>query len=265
MSETHFKRFVMIIRSAGFVDPDLIGSQNTLNFAYIIYLTLRSQGKPPAEIEKWVRRWFVMSMLTGRYSGSPESTFDYDIRQMHLNGFENYARAVTAAELSDPFWNSLLPQEMNTSASSSPYFRVFQAASVKMNDKGFLSRDISVPDLILNKSDVHHIFPRNYLKGIGMKKGQYNQIANYAIMQSEINIAISDKPPEVYFKTILKQCNGGRKAYGGIADRDELDINFAMHCIPDGMENKTAEDYESFLEERRKLMALKIKKYFASL
>ena len=35
MNESHFKRFVMIIRSAGFVDASLIGSQNALNFAYI--------------------------------------------------------------------------------------------------------------------------------------------------------------------------------------------------------------------------------------
>jgi len=35
-----------------------------------------------------------------------------------------------------------------------------------------------------------------------------------------------------------------------------------MHCIPEGMENKTVEHYEGFLQERRKLMAKKIKKYY---
>jgi hypothetical protein len=34
MNETHFKRFLMIIRSAGFVDASMIGSQNALNVAY---------------------------------------------------------------------------------------------------------------------------------------------------------------------------------------------------------------------------------------
>jgi hypothetical protein len=48
-------------------------------------------------------------------------------------------------------------------------------------------------------------------------------------------------------------------------DSEELASNFAMHCIPDGMENRAAEDYDGFLEERRKLMAQKIKKYFKSL
>jgi hypothetical protein len=265
INETHFKRFVMIIRSAGFVDASLIGSQNALNFAYILYLTLRGQGMPPADIESAVRRWFVMSALTGRYSGSPESTFDFDIRQMHEQGFSVFGPATFAGELSDAYWDALLPQEMNTSSSTSPYFRVFQAAQVKLGDKGFLSRDITVRDLILNKCDVHHLFPRNHLKGRGMSKGRYNQIANYALAQSEINIAIGDKAPEIYFKQLVEQCHGGQKRYGGITDLDELKANLAMNCIPDTLLNGDAPDYDAFLEQRRRLMAAKIKTYFKTL
>jgi hypothetical protein len=91
---------------------------------------------------------------------------------------------------------------MDTSASSSPYFRLFQAAQVKLNDKGFLSRDLSIRDLIDVKSDVHHVFPREYLKSRGMTRGQYNQIANYVVAQSDVNIAIGKKEPAVYFKQL---------------------------------------------------------------
>lgn len=265
INETHFKRFVMIIRSAGFVDASLIGSQNALNFAYILYLTLRVQGKPPADIETAVRKWFVMSMLTGRYSGSPESTIDFDIRQMHDQGFDAYGTVTFAGEMSDAFWNTLLPQQMNTSSSSSPYFRVFQAAQVKLGDHGFLSRDISVRDLILNKSDVHHLYPRNHLKGQGLNRGRYNQIANYALTQTEINIAIGDKDPDVYFRQIVEQCEGGKKKFGGITDTAELEANFAENCIPQSMMSAHVPDYDSFLEERRELMAAKLKTYFQAL
>ncbi|HEU0188968.1 MAG TPA: DUF262 domain-containing protein [Gallionella sp.] len=265
ISETHFKRFVMIIRSAGFVDASLIGSQNALNFAYILYLTLRVQGKPPADIETAVRKWFAMSMLTGRYSGSPESTIDFDIRQMHEQGFDTYGTVTFAGEMSDAFWNTLLPQQMNTSSSSSPYFRVFQAAQVKLGDHGFLSRDISVRDLILNKSDVHHLYPRNHLKGQGLNRGRYNQIANYALTQTEINIAIGDKAPEIYFRQVVEQCNSGKKKFGGITDIAELRANFAENCIPQSMMSANVPSYDSFLEERRELMAAKLKAYFQAL
>lgn len=265
INETHFKRFVMIIRSAGFVDASLIGSQNALNFAYILYLTMRSQGKAAADIESAVRRWFVMSALTGRYSGSPESTFDFDIRQMHEQGFDAFGPATFSGELSDAYWSALLPQEMNTSSSTSPYFRVFQAAQVKLGDKGFLSRDITVRDLILNKCDVHHLYPRNYLKGQGLNRGRYNQIANYALAQSEINIAIGDKAPAVYFKALAEQCQGGKRKYGGITDLDELKANLAENCIPELILNGEPQDYDAFLETRRMLMGAKLKRYFHSL
>jgi hypothetical protein len=265
INETHFKRFVMIIRSAGFVDPALIGSQNALNFAYILYLTLRAQGKPPAEIESAVRRWFVMSVITGRYSGSPESTIDYDIRQLHEVGFDVFGTATFAGELSSAYWDTLLPQEMNTSSSSSPYFRVFRAAQVKLNDKGFLSKDISVRDLILNKCDVHHLFPKNHLKGQGLKSGRYNQIANYALAQSEINIAIGGKDPAAYFAELSKQSDGGKRKYGGIDNREEMEANLRMNCIPGGMLEGVPMSYDVFLEERRQLMSSKIKTYFQTL
>lgn len=265
MNETHFKRFLMIIRSAGFVNASMIRSQNSLNFAYILYLTLRNQGIPNADIGRYVRRWFVMSMLTGRYSSSPESTFDQDIKQIHEIGIEEYADILIRSELSDAFWESALPQALNTSVASSPYFRLFEAAQIKTNDLGFLSRDITIKDLIDVQSDVHHIFPRNYLKKKGMGRAQYNQIANYAVTQNEINIAIGSKEPKIYFGQLMEQCQGGKKRYGSITDLAELMNNFNANCIPNGMEEMTADDYSSFLSMRRMLMAQKIRKFFEGL
>ena len=265
MNETHFKRFLMIIRSAGFVDAAMIGSQNALNFAYILYLTVRALNTPNAEIERLVRRWFVFSILTGGYSSSPESSMDYDIRQIHSQGIAGYANNLIRGELSDAFWESALPQAMNTSVASSPYFRLFQAAQVKLNDLGFLSRDISVRELIEVKSDVHHLFPKQYLKKSGLTRGQYNQIANYVVAQSEINIAIGKKEPQTYFGQLLEQCDGGKKRYGNITDEKALRKNLHMHCIPEGIEKMTVEDYPLFLNNRRTLMAQKIKTYFEGL
>jgi len=265
MNETHFKRFVMIIRSAGFIDAAMIGSQNALNFAYILYLTLRGQGVPDAAIERHVRRWFVMSILTGRYSGSPESTFDYDIRQVHLQGIDAYSEAVVRGALSDAFWAAALPQSLDTSVASSPFFRLFQAAQIKLGDKGFLSQEISVRDLVEVKSDVHHLFPRDLLKKHGLQRGQYNQIANYVVAQSEINIAIGNKEPRVYFAQVREQCGGGLRRYGNISNLDALRENLCMNCIPDGMEDMDTQGYPAFLVERRKLMAGKIRAYFESL
>ncbi len=265
INKTNFERLVMILRSAGFITSELISGQNAVNFAYILYLRGRDEQMAPPDIEKVVRRWFVMSVLTSRYTGSPETTFDFDIRQIEANGLLGFTSSVIDAQLSDGFWSTLLPQQMETSSSTSPYFLVFKAAQVKLVDKGFLSRDITVHDLIINQSDVHHLFPRNHLKKMGMNRGRYNQIANYAITQSEINIAIGDKAPSIYFKDLSDQCQKGKRKYGAIASLAELKSNLAEHCIPEGVFGELAEDYDRFLEERRKLMAAKIRFYFDKL
>ncbi len=142
INETNFQRFLMIIKSTGFIDSSMIGSQNALNFAYIVYLTMRFQNARPEDIERCVRRWFVMAVLTGRYSSSPESQFDLDIRQIHALGVQPYLDGIIGGELSDAFWDVRLPQEMDSSVASSPYFQAFKAAQIKMGDFGFLSNDI---------------------------------------------------------------------------------------------------------------------------
>ncbi len=265
MHEDYFKKFVMIIRSAGFISPDLIRSKNALDFAYIIYLKLREEKMPQGEIARLVSRWFVFSVITSRYGGSPESTFDYDIRQMANHPFKDYLASVEQAELSDSFWNFGLTQRLDTSAGSSPVFHVYQASQVKGQDKGFLSRDITVADIILYKGDIHHIFPKSYLKNNNKSKGEYNQIANYVLMQQEINIAIGAKSPNVYFSELKEQCEGGKMKYGGIETMDELLSNLKTHCIPESIFSLDINGYDSFLEERRQLMSDKIRNYYYSL
>lgn len=265
MNETNFKRFLMIVRSAGFIDPSMIRSQNALNFAYILYLLAVSEKINPAKIEKLVRKWLVLSILTGRYSSSPESFFDLDVRRISELGIEQYFSDLESSSLSDAFWSSFLPQQMDTSVASSPYFNVYLASHVKFNDKGFLSRDITVRDLITHRGDVHHLFPKNYLKKYGLTRGKYNQIANYVMMQSEINIAIKDRAPSEYFSHLLECCKKGESSFGAITDFVEIKENFKTHCIPEGMENKTIDHYEEFLKDRRRLIALKIKDYYAGL
>ncbi len=265
MNETNFKRFIMILRSAGFVTASMIRSKNTLNFAYILYLTLRKENLEASKIETMVRRWFAMSILTARYTGSPETAFDVDIRNINEHGAEQYLKKIELADLSDAFWEVGLPQNMDTSVASSPYFNVFLASQVKANDKGFLSSDISVRDLLEGQSNIHHIFPRKYLQSHGLTPGSYNQIANYVVMQSEINIAIGAKEPAAYFSMVSEQCQNGTPQFGGISDHAQLQANLDSHCIPREIETKTVESYDEFLKERRNLISAKIQNYYKSL
>ena len=265
INETNFKRFLMIIKSAGFISPKLIRSQNAINFAYIVYLKLKELNVNSVSIESYVRRWLVYSILTGRYSGSPESSFDFDIKQISQKPFDEYLKEKEEGELSDAFWNASLPQSLDTSVASSPYFHVFLASQVKANDRGFLSKDVLVGDLISLRGDIHHLFPKDYLKKHGLDRSKYNQIANYVYMQSEINIKVGNKPPKDYFEIIKTQMQENNRQVSGLATEQELLENLKMNCVPSEIMEMTIENYNEFLNLRRKQMALKIKDYYFGL
>lgn len=266
INKTNFDRYMMIVKSAGIIDESLIRSDNVLNFGYILYIFLRDKGYHPDYIETVVRKWLVLSLLTGRYSGSPESMFDYDIKRFDSNDPMEYLKSVELGSLSDAYWEHILPEKLNTSVASSPYFKVYLMSQVKAGDQGFLSKHITIQALIENRGDIHHLFPKKYLQNNGLNvRGEYNQVANYALTQSEINIRIKDAAPNVYMSDILKQIERKEPTIGGIVDMDELKETLKQNCIPEEFVNYDVNDYKSFLEQRRRLMAQKIKEFYFSL
>lgn len=268
VNQTNFQRYLMILQSAGIIDESLVRSQNVLDFGYILYLLLKEKGIEESQIQHEVKKWVIMSIITQRYTSSPESMFDYDIRR--LNGAENilsYMHEEEERQLSSAFWNSILVERLNTSVSSSPYWKTFQIAQIKLHNRGFLSESIDVYSLSNQRGDIHHIFPKDYLKKSGLDNRQeYNQIANYAMLEQEVNIAISNRAPNDYFKYIFeKQCNGAEHKYGSICNIEDLKKNMQENAIPEGLENMDYNDYEGFLAKRRILMANKIREYYESL
>ncbi len=265
VNETNFKRFLMILKSAGYVSKEMMTSKNAINFAYALFLKLRSRGENSAVIESAVRRWFVMTMLTGRHSGSFETQFEFDIKRVASLGADAYLRSIEDGELTDGFWNVRLVQELEKASTRNPFITAFYAAQIKAGDKGFLSTDITVQSMILHRGDIHHIFPRKYLIDHGATRSEYNQLANFAQTQTEINIGISDMEPAVYMQLVMDQIKSGVVKLGGIRSEADLMLNLAQNCIPQTILKATYQDYSAFLADRRKLMAVKIHDYYKSL
>lgn len=120
-------------------------------------------------------------------------------------------------------------------------------------------------ELVSHLGDIHHIFPRDLLKKAGLTRSQYNQIANYAYTQEEINIKIGNKPPRAYFADIQAQCSGGPMKYGAIADAATLKANLAANCVPESIVDMDVEQLDEFLKRRRELMAAKVRAYYEGL
>lgn len=262
MNETSYKRFLMIIRSAGFRKPDMIRSSNAINFAYLLYLHLVNQRREPMEIEHLVKRWFVMSILTSRATGSFESTFDRDIKQIHERGVDEHLKEIEQGLLGDGFWNVILPQNLNRANASSPFLHVFLAAQSNLSKRGFLSKDIAITDLLEQRGDIHHIFPKAYMSKNGKSWGDYNQVANLVLMQQEINIKIGATPPVEYLNAIKQGIESNSLRMSPINNLDDLYLNLSENAIPEMLMTATLGDFETFLEQRRHLMSKMMQDYY---
>ena len=266
INEHNFKQFMIAIKSAGFISNKMVNSNMALDFAYALYLMLRENKEVSvSEIKKIVQKWYVLSVLTGRYSASPESAFAKDMKQIREHGVVGTLKNMEDAILSDNFWNVQIPQDLNFHSTNNPTYLVYLAAQVYFNDVSLLSQNICVKELIELGGDVHHIFPKQYLKDNGFEKTQYNQEGNYAFLDRPVNESIGKKAPNEYFKIAREQCDTKVIKCGSITELEELKRNLAMNCVPEDVWEMDHTRYAEFLEKRRQLMAEKIRKYYYSL
>lgn len=267
MKEYPFKNFVLAIKGCGFINEKMLNSKMTLDFAYTLYLLLNNSDEiEKTEIKRFVQKWFIISTLTGRYMGSPESQMDKDLRSISSRGFRSFLKDVEDADLSEAFWTVGLVQNLETSFFNSPSFNTYIAAQICSNDQSLLSSTIKVSDLVTIAGDVHHIFPKQYLKQNGINdKSKYNQVANYAYLDASLNIAIGKQAPNEYFSKALVQCQNGKCTIGNIMNEEALRNNLRNNCIPDDIFTMQVTDYDRFLFERRKMMADKIRKFYYSI
>ena len=245
--------FLKCLVEAGYKSTKMISSENNLIFSYVLYLLGRTEyGIKDAELRPEIARWFFMTALTRRYTGSPESAMEFDLARFRgiTDGdqFLSILRQICDATLTSDFWSITLPTELATSAATSPSLYAFYASQVRLGAKAlFSSQTVSAlldPGTTAIKAPLekHHLFPTAYLKSIGISSvRETNQLANYALVEWGDNVAISDKPPAEYMPVFRERL-----------PREELERMHYWHALPDGWENM---DYHEFLKRRRELMA----------
>ncbi len=158
----------------------------------------------------------------------------------------------------DDYFRVSLVKDLETSSTASPAWRAYLAS---MNVLGYpmlfsntpLSKYFTIGAHGTKSSiDIHHIFPKHYLQELGITNDRdRNQIANYAYLDYNSNIDISDNPPADYVDNY-------RKKLGEDGYREACRQN----ALPENFENL---EYFDFLEKRRVLMAEMIKEAYIKL
>jgi hypothetical protein len=265
VNQTGYQRFIMLVKSAGFISQKLISSKNSLNFSYALYLKLRDQKMPESEIQHYVKRWLVMSLLIGRYSGSAESRIDEDIKQINEKGIDVYLQQMEQNHLGKGFWEFALVNQLESSSINNNAYNVYLAAQCYGNAPAFLSKSMKISSLIEQRGDIHHIFPKKYLSKNGHTPKQYNQVANLVYTEQATNIKVGMLPPKEYITKVIDEINNNVFDISTIDSKAGLDSNFEFNDIPNILNTATYLDYDSFLIERRKLIAFKIKNFYEQL
>ena len=250
---THWADFLNIVRAAGYRSAKTISSVNALVFAYQLFLLGRTEyGVDGFKLKGAIARWLFMSLLTGRFTTSPESRMEQDLAELRelktADQFLSRLESVEAATLTDDFWTKTLPLDLATSAGRSPALFGFYAAQTLLGARALFSKS-PVADLLdppaqgqKKALERHHLFPRQHLKKLGIDSVRdINQIANYALVEWNDNIAISDGPPSSYWPE-----------YAQRFDSQALTKMSEWHALPD---NWWTMSYPEFLAARRPLIA----------
>ena len=255
----NWHEFLKALLRAGYRSNSMITSKSALLYSYAMFLIGQRDFKVEHnELRKIISRWFFMTSVTGRYSGSTESAMESDLAKLRnaTNGkeFVNILHEIIDDTLTEDFWNITLPNDLATISARSPSLFAHDAA-LNILGAHVLFSSIKVSELMdpaLKSTraaiERHHLFPRKYLERIGISENKdINQIANFALIEWPDNSDISDLPPKEYFKRYSSKIS---------------DDMMYWHALPSGWEKM---NYSEFLTSRRKAIATVVRDAFRRL
>lgn len=260
---TNWHEFIKAIKQAGYINESFISSNNNILYSYVFFLMGRIDYKVDLyQLKQLIAKWFFMCSITGRYTGSPETAMEMDLAKFRTaetsEDFVKELNTIIDSQLTSDFWNVTLPMDLATSSFRSPSLFAYYASLNIHNALGLFSK-LQVKELLesglrANKSALerHHLFPKAWLMRNGItEQRDYNQIANFALVEWSDNIAISDKEPKDYLPI-----------YEQRFAEPELEKMRYWHALPDDWVNL---DYREFLFQRRKMIAIVVEKAFENL
>jgi len=209
-----------------------------------------------SEVEK--RRflyWFYAAQMWGRYSGSMESDLQRDIKDLSS---ESATEELISNIVSKVGRIKLEPKDLKGRGRGSPFFNVAYVASCSagamdwFNGMKLYTGHVGAKYAI----EIHHIFPssRLYKEG-GLDSSnradisRANEIANLAFLTKEANLKTSDNLPSIYLPRVLQKYPSALKA----------------QFVPENPPLWEIQNYDAFLEERRRLITDGINRFMERL
>ena len=255
--------FLNLYAEVGYYNQNMVSSLNGVIFSYILYLIGKYEYKVTSlELRKIMKKWIFMTCLTKFYSNSTETNVEKQMADLRdvtdAKDFVEYLDKVVSETLTDDYFTYSLIADLNTSSTNSPIWNAYLASINVLGTPMLFSNTPASKFMVLGSNgtkssiDKHHIFPKHYLQKIGFENDRdRNQIANFTYLDYQTNIDIGDKPPYEYVDSYRTKL--GEDAYLKTCKENALPLNFEKM------------KYLDFINERKRLMAVTIKKAYKEL
>jgi len=242
---------INILRDKAFIDSS--ESFSSLYVFYVMSYYLKKNGgqfKSEQEANKAIY-WMFTALLWGRFSGSSESYLEKD-----MNAIKEHNSIDALIEEMHLFRGTnlyLRPEDITMQGVRSRIYNLFYCSVRAQNAKDWTNPVLSLYSKSIgynNKLQRHHIFPKAFLykkynSGNSIQKALVNEIANIAFITQQSNMDILDGDPAEYLPKI---------------DAEQLRKQF----VPTDSSLYTVDNYELFLEKRRKKLTEGINSFLKS-
>lgn len=204
--------------------------------ALIPLIVVAARGeKLAAGDRELARRWLILATARSYFSGSVHTQLDRVLRKLERKPTVRQLWLSTRKRL-----RKLKPEDFDTNRMSGSVMSLYvslirNAGARDWKEHTPLDGTVQGHNASLQ---VHHFFPRALLRKEGYDSSQIDTFANYTLLSKSTNLDIGTEEPATYLR---------REKIG----HHELD----QQCIPQQEALWRVDQYEVFLQERRKLLA----------
>ena len=186
-------------RTVDFLSTDLsVPSDAFLPYQYqmVVFSYFFSKAKHPTNDQLTVlRRYFWQTGFLEHYRGAAEGVLEHDLAEIDrlLKGDNDVFKLPFYITVED-----LIRRQFVKRGAFTKTFVVMLAGKKPKNITNGESIDTEMALSIFNNKEFHHIFPKDFLKRLGVDPAQRNSISNVCMLSSSQNKQVLTTPPSSY-------------------------------------------------------------------
>jgi hypothetical protein len=156
---------------------------------------------PTADQLVCIKKWFWKTSFSRRYSSQTDDKMDADIAffkdviKGKFDDISKYSYSITS--------EILVTQKFSKSSPLVRAFLLLLAQKAPLDLVTGTKIDINVALSKYNAKEYHHVFPKAYLKKLGVSSDKINSLCNFVFLSASSNKRISEKMPSDYFINII--------------------------------------------------------------